>query len=482
MQFDAIVVGSGPNGLAAAVTLARAGLTVQLFEGRETLGGAARSSELTLPGFVHDECSAIHPQVLSSPFFTAFGIRERMSFVVPDVSYAHPLDGRPAALAFRDVDRTADALGRDGAAWRRLFGPLVPHIDGVIDFTFSQLMRLPRDPVSTVRFGLRALEQGTPAWNWRFRDEPARAMLAGVSAHAVGEMPSLSTAGAGMVLALQAHAAGWPVPVGGSQAIVDALADDFVAHGGDIVTGHMVSSLQELPPARAVLLDVSARGLARIGADHLPPSYLRALESFRYGGAVAKVDFALSGPVPWADENVLDSPTVHLGGTRAEIARSEAQVAAGRHPDHPYVLACQPSLFDSTRAPSGRHTLWAYSHVPNGSNVDVSPAIENQIERFAPGFKDLVIGKAYRSAQELAEYNPNCVGGDFAAGAVTLPQLIRRPVLGPTPWATPLPNVFLASSSTPPGPSVHGLAGFYAARLALKRRFNAGVPDLSPHS
>lgn len=482
MQFDAVVIGSGPNGLAAAVTMARAGLSVQLIEGREQLGGAARSSELTLPGFLHDECSAIHPQVLSSPFFKAFGIRDRMNFVVPDVSYAHPLDGRPAGLAFRDVERTADALGRDAAAWRQLFAPLVPHVDGVIDFTFSQLMRLPRDPVSTIRFGLRVLEQGSPAWNVRFRDAVAPAMLAGVNAHAVGSMPSLSTAGAGMVLALQAHAAGWPVPVGGSQAIIDAMADDFVAHGGEIVTGHMVSSLQEVPPARAILLDVSARGLARIGEDHLPPKYLRALESFKYGGAVAKVDFALSGPVPWADASVGSSPTVHLGGTRAEIARSEAQVAAGRHPDDPYVLAAQPSLFDSTRAPAGQHTFWAYSHVPNGSDVDVSGAIEDQIERFAPGFKDLIIGKAFRSAKELGEYNPNCVGGDFSAGAVTIPQLIRRPVIGPTPWATPLPNVFLASSSTPPGPSVHGLAGFYAARLALRRRFNTGVPDLSPHS
>lgn len=296
MQFDAIVVGSGPNGLAAAVTLARAGLSVQLIEGSRTLGGAARSSEMTLPGFLHDECSAIHPQVLSSPFFKAFDIRRRVPFVVPDMSYAHPLDDGPAGLAFRDVNRTAESLGRDGPAWRKLFAPLVPHIDGVIDFAFSQLMRLPRDPASALRFGLRVLEQGSPAWNARFSGPVAPALLAGVNAHSVGRMPSLSTAGAGMVLALQAHAAGWPVPVGGSQAIMDALVDDFVAHGGEIVTGHMVKSLQELPPARAVLLDVSARSLARIGADHFPSNYLRALESLKYGGAVSKVDYALSGP------------------------------------------------------------------------------------------------------------------------------------------------------------------------------------------
>jgi phytoene dehydrogenase-like protein len=469
-DIDAIVVGSGPNGLAAAVTMARAGLAVRVHERADTIGGGSRTAELTLPGFHHDVCSAVHPMALASGFFRAFQLARRIDLVVPDISYAHPLD----------IDRTADALGVDGRAWRQLMGPLAAEADRVAQFTNGPLLQVPRHLPTAVRLGLRALEQGSPLWDARFRDDVAPAMFTGVAAHAIQTMPSISTAAAALSLGAYAHGRGWPVPVGGSQAIVDAMVDDLRAHGGEIVTGSEIGSLDELPRARAVLLDTSARALARIAGDRLPARYLRAIRRFRYGNAASKVDFALSGPVPWTDPELRSAGTLHVGGTRAEIQRAERDVADGRHSDDPYVLVAQPSIADPGRAPEGRHVLWAYTHVPAGSTVDQTEAITRQIERFAPGFRDLVLASHSMDAVAMEEHDPNYIGGDIAAGAASVWQLLARPVLSPDPWRTPAAGVYLASSSATPGPGVHGMAGYQAARSALRHEFGIERgPDLS---
>ncbi|TXN31484.1 phytoene desaturase family protein [Lacisediminihabitans profunda] len=470
---DAIVVGSGPNGMAAAVTLARAGLTVRVYERAPTIGGGARTSELTLPGFHHDVCSAVHPLALASGFFRRFELRERIGLVVPEISYAHPLaDGR-AGIAWRDLDRTADGLGRDGAAWRRLFAPLVRRANDVAQFSGSAVLQVPRHPLTVARLGLRVLEQGGRGWNSRFRDDVAPALLTGVFAHAVRPMPSLATAATGLVLGTTAHAQGWPIPIGGSQSIIDAMAADLIAHGGQIVTGTEIAHLGDLPPARVVLFDTSARALARIAGELLPERYRRALGRYRYGNAVAKVDFALSGPVPWRNRDLAAAGTLHLGGSRRDIARSEGEVAAGRHPGNPYVLVSQPTPFDGSRAPAGSHVLWAYTHVPRGSTVDRTEAITAAIESHAPGFRDVVLASASSTAEQVEAYNPNYVGGDIASGDVTVAQLVARPVFSATPWRTPARGIYLCSSSASPGPGVHGLAGYYAALTALRDEFGA---------
>ncbi|UOE42803.1 phytoene desaturase family protein [Agromyces larvae] len=480
-ELDAIVVGSGPNGLAAAVTLARAGLSVQLSERADEVGGGLRTAELTLPGFQHDVCSAVHPLALASGFFRAFGLDRRVEFAVPELSYGHPLDDGRAALAWRDLERTVDGLGVDGEAFRALMGPLVRHVDAVARFTGSSLVRIPRHPFVAARFGLAALSQGTRAWNAGWHDELAPALLTGVAAHAILPLPSLTAAAAGFSLGVHAHARGWPVPIGGSRAIADALVADLVAHGGRIVTGDDVRDLRDLPSARAVLLDVTPQALLRIAGDALPPGYADRLARFRYGNGVAKVDFALSGPVPWRDPELARAGTVHVGGTRAEIAAAENAVTRGLHPDAPYVLVSQPSVFDPSRAPDGRHTLWTYTHVPRGSNVDRTEAVTRQLERFAPGFRDVVLASASSTAVDVAAHNPNYVLGDIAAGEPTLDQLIARPVLARDPWRTPARGVYLCSASTPPGPGVHGLAGWYAARSALRREFGVRrMPHLAP--
>ncbi|MES2094040.1 MAG: NAD(P)/FAD-dependent oxidoreductase [Actinomycetota bacterium] len=470
-DWDAIVVGAGPNGLAAAVVLARAGLSVRLYEREKTIGGGARTEQLTLPGFLHDVCSAIHPQALSSGFFRAFELEKRMRFVVPEISYAHPLDNRRSGIAWRDLERTVDGLGVDGAAWERLFGPLVRHADQVAQFAGSQVLQVPRHPLTIARLALRILEQGSRGWDLRFRGDLAPAMLTGVNVHAIRPVPSLSTAAAGLVLATTGHARGWPIPIGGSRSIVDAMAHDLLAHGGEIVTAAEISSIAQLPKAKIVLLDVTPRALARIAGDRLPERYRRVLDRFRYGNAVAKVDFALSDPVPWADARLADAATLHVGGTRREMQASEADVAAGRHPRDPYVLVSQPTRFDPSRAPEGKHVLWAYTHVPRGSTENRTEAITAKIERYAPGFRDTILASASRTATEVERHNPNYIGGDIAAGDVTIAQLLARPVLSPTPWRTPTRGLYLCSSSTPPGPAVHGLAGFYAAMTALRDEF-----------
>lgn len=480
-MVDAVVIGSGPNGLAAAVTLARAGLSVEVLERNATIGGGARTAELTLPGFRHDLGSAVHPLALQSPFFRAFRLEERIDLVLPEVQYAHPLDGGRAGIAFRSLQRTAAHLGVDGAAYRRLYAPLAANADALATVATDSLVRFPRHPFITARLGLSTLEQGTALWNGRFRGEVAPAMATGVAAHTIQRLPSLSTAAAGLTLGAYAHARGWPVPIGGSQAIVDALAADLAAHGGVIRTGVEVRSMADVPFARAVLFDTSARGMLRIAGRRLPLRYRAALRTFRFGNGVAKVDFALSGPVPWAAKRVDLAGTVHIGGTRAEIAAAEDAVARGRHADRPYVLASQPSVVDPSRAPAGQHVLWTYAHVPAGSDVDQTEAITRQVERFAPGFRDTVLATHSRTAAQMVLDNPNYVGGDISAGAASFVQLVRRPVLSADPWRTPADGLYLCSESAAPGPGVHGMAGWHAARSALRHTFDLpDDPDLAP--
>ena len=476
---EAIVVGAGPNGLAAAVTLARAGLRVTVYERAGRPGGGASTAELTLPGFHHDVCSAVHPLAIESPFFRAFELDRRIDLVRPEISFAHPLDDR-AVVAYRDIERTAEGLGRDGAAYARLLGPLARSASAVAETTGNALLRLPPHPVTAARLAFGSAEQGSPLWNLRFREGAAPALLSGVSAHAILPLPSLAAAGAGLALTAYAHGKGWPIPIGGSQSIIAALVADLEAHGGRVVVSHEVRELRELPPARIRILDVTPRAALALAGGELPDGYRRRLARFRYGQAAAKVDFALSQPVPWRDEVLRSAPTLHLGGSRAELAAGEREVARGRHPSSPYVLVSQPSLVDPTRAPAGAHTLWTYTHVPSGSREDRAEAVIAQIERFAPGFRDTILAMSSRSAVDVERHNPNYVGGDIAAGSADLAQLFVRPVLSPTPWRTPARGLYLCSSSTAPGPGVHGLAGWHAARTALRDEFGIRTgPDLS---
>lgn len=480
-RLDAVVIGSGPNGLSAAVTLARAGLSVRVYERNATIGGGLRTQELTLPGFRHDICSAVHPLAFASGFFRRFGLDKRVPFVVPTASYGNPLDGGRVAMAYLDLERTADGLGVDGPAWRALLGPLVREADAVAQFTGSSLLQVPRHPLVAARFGLTAIAQGGPWWDLPFRTEAPAALLSGAFAHTTLPLPSVAGAAAGLTLAVYAHARGWPVPVGGSQSIADAMVADIEAHGGEVVTDAPVESLADLPDSRVVVFDTHVKSAAQLGEDRLSASYLRRVSRFRDGNGVFKADFALSGPVPWTNPELFETATVHLGGSRQQVARAERDVAAGRQSDPPYVLVSQPSLFDSTRAPAGKHVLWTYTHVPRGSTEDRTEAIIRRIEEFAPGFRDLILGTSTMDAVQMEHHNPNYIGGDISAGAPDFGQLIARPVLSADPWRMPGRGLYLASASAVPGPGVHGLGGYYAARSALRHEFGiTRMPDLAP--
>ncbi|MFG3519599.1 phytoene desaturase family protein [Nocardia nova] len=467
---DAVVVGSGPNGLAAAVLLARAGLEVEVFEAADHAGGGCRTAELTLPGYQHDVCAGAHPMALASPFFRAFDLGARgVELATPEIPYGHPLDGGVAAAAWRDLDRTVEGLGRDGATWRRLFAPLVRRWEAVVELGMSDLRHIPRDPLSAVRFGRRLLEQASPMWDLRFREERAAALFTGVSAHAIMPPRQFAAAGVALLLGTLGHVGGWPIPRGGSQAIVDALLADLERHGGRVHTGHRVDSLDEFAGVRTVLLDTAPTELLRIA--RVPTAYRNRLQRYRFGGAACKVDFALSGPVPWQAPELAAAGTVHVVGTRAEAMAVERLVASGRHAERPYILVIQPGVVDSSRAPGDNHTLYAYAHVPHGSGRDVSPEVVAQLERFAPGFRDLIQATRVRPAAHMPAYNANYVGGDIAAGAMTPAQTIFRPTPRWNPYATPLPGVYLCSAATPPGPGVHGMCGMHAATRALRERF-----------
>jgi phytoene dehydrogenase-like protein len=447
-----------------------------VLEAAATAGGGLRTTEDTLNGFRHDVCSAVHPAALASPFFRAFGLADRIDWITPDISYAHPLDDARAGVAWRDIRGTAAALGRDERAWLALLRPLSDHIDGLVDFTGDQLLRVPREPVTAFRFAMRMLEQGTPLARATFRTDEARALLTGVLAHANAPLPSLAGAAAGLLLAAQAHAGGWMYPRGGARRIADALIADLEAHGGTVETGVHVRDLETLDwgaPSRGDVLLLNTSPRLALTLDGIPSSYARALRDYRYGPAAAKVDFALDGPVPWTNHEVAASPTVHVGGTRDEVWASENAVATGRVSDRPYVLTVQPSVYDDSRAPEGKAVLWTYIHVPLGSDLDATELVTAQIERFAPGFRDRVLATHSVPASDREAINPAEIGGDVLGGAFTIRQALRRPVLSAHPWRTPVRGVYLASASTPPGPGVNGMAGWHAARTVLE---DAGHP------
>jgi phytoene dehydrogenase-like protein len=468
-RYDAIVIGAGPNGLAAAITLAEAGRSVLLVEAMSTVGGGLRSAELTLPGFIHDICSAIHPLGVSSPFFKRLALHSfGLEWVYPEVPFGHPLDDGPAVLVRRSVDETAAQLGEDEAAYRRLMAPLARNASALTGDLLGPL-RMPGQPLPLARFGLKGLRSGQGLARGEFKGERARAVFAGMAAHAILALEQPITAAFGLVMGMLAHASGWPLARGGSQMIANALAAYFESLGGEIVCDAPVQTIAQLPPAKAVLFDVTPRQLLEIAGARLPDGYRRSLERYRYGPGVFKMDFALSQPVPWKDPNLLRCGTVHIGGTLDEIALSERQVGQGKTPEKPYVLVAQQSLFDSSRAPAGAHTLWAYCHVPNGSPVDMTASIEAQIERFAPGFGETILAKHVYAPAQMQAHNPNYVGGDINGGMQDIRQLFARPAPRLNPYVLPALGLYLCSSSTPPGGGVHGMCGWFAARAALRR-------------
>jgi phytoene dehydrogenase-like protein len=467
--YDAVVVGAGPNGLAAALTLARAGQSVLVLEAAATVGGGARTAELTLPGFRHDVCSAIHPLGIGSPFFRTVPLSEHgVEWIQPPFAAAHPLDDGSAGVLAQSLDETARTLGTDGKAWRWLFGPLAERWDTLASDLLAPILHVPRHPVALARFGLRALWPAATLARTLFRTERARALFAGLAAHAIMPLEHPLTAAFGLVLGMSGHAVGWPLPRRGAQTIADALAALVRAHGGEIVTNAPVTSLGERPAARAVLLDVTPRQMLAIAGDRLQGRYRRRLERYRYGPGVFKVDAALDGPIPWSAGECAQAGTVHVGGTLDEIAAAEAAVWRGEHPERPFVLVAQQSLFDATRAPAGKHTLWAYCHVPNGSTIDMTGRILAQIERFAPGLCDRILAVATHGPAALESYDANYVGGDIAGGAQGMDQMFGRPAWRLDPYATPSRGLYLCSASTPPGGGVHGMCGYLAAQAALR--------------
>ncbi len=464
---DAVVVGAGPNGLAAAVRIALAGRSVTVFEANDTIGGGCRSAELTLPGFVHDRCATVHTLGAASPVFGGFDLeRHGLRYAHPDVALAHPLDGGRAALLHRSLDDTVDGLGRDGSPWRRLVGGAVDEWDHIVDSVLQPLLRVPRHPLAMARFGLRAVPPAT--WMARtMRTDEGAALFGGCAAHSFLPLGHALSASFGVMLAASGHAVGWPFVAGGSQALSDALAARLREAGGTIVTGTPVTTLDALPRHRVALFDTDPLQLASISGHHLPAAFRARLRRYRFGPAAFKVDYALDGPVPWTNPAVASAGTVHLGGTFAEIAGAEAAVAAGRMPERPFVLAAQATATDPSRAPAGKHTLWTYAHVPNGSVVDATAAIEAQLERFAPGFRDVVLARHVTAPLQFAELDRNFVGGDINTGSFAGTQLVFRPTLGLRSYRTPNPRILLCSAATPPGGGVHGACGANAADIAL---------------
>lgn len=469
-DFDAIVVGSGPNGLSAAITLQKAGLSVLIVEAKSTIGGGMRTAELTLPGFKHDICSAIHPMAMGSPFFADLPLHEHgLEFVHAPLAAAHPFDNGNVAILSRSIKETAKSLGKDGKAYLDLIKPLVESWPKIVDDTLGPL-GIPKHPLLLAQFGLKAMQ---PA-SWiakNFETEKAKGLWAGMTAHSIQPLTNYSSAAIGMVLSAVGHLYGWPIPKGGSQSIADALASYFISIGGKIETNFLVKSLDQLPSSDTVLFDVTPKQLLAIAGDKFSPLYKWQLERYRYGMGVFKIDWALDGAIPFTAPECNKAATVHLGNTFKEIADGEQLASSGGHPEKPFVLLAQQSLFDKTRAPEGKHTAWAYCHVPNGSNVDMTAAIENQVERFAPGFKDQILAKNTMNSSQIEAYNPNYIGGDINGGIIDIGQLFTRPALRLSPYRTSAKGIYICSSSTPPGGGVHGMCGYHAAKTALNDVF-----------
>jgi phytoene dehydrogenase-like protein len=468
-EYDAVVVGSGPNGLAAAITLARAGCSVLVCEANATIGGGARSAELTLPGFLHDVCSAVHPLAASSPFFKTVPLeRFGLAWIQPEIPLAHPLDDDSAACLHQDLNLTTEQLGGDSRTYRRLMKPLARNWDKLVNEFLQPILHFPRHPVALAQFGIPAICPATLLAKFLFKHELARALFAGIAAHSFLTLEAPVSSAFALVLGLAGHAVGWPIPRGGSQQITNALADYLRELGGKIEMNHRVDNLNDLPKSRVVLLDVSVWEFLRVAGRQLPARYRRRLESFRHAPGIFKIDYALSEPIPWKAEACRRAGTIHLGGSMNEIASAERDVARGKIPERPFVLVAQQSLFDETRAPRGQHTLWAYCHVPFDCDADMTGRIEAQIERFAPGFRERILARHKMSAVELGKSNPNLAGGDINGGAADLMQLIARPILSPMPYRTSIKGVYLCSASTPPGGGVHGMCGYHAACAALR--------------
>jgi phytoene dehydrogenase-like protein len=468
-RYDAIIIGSGPNGLAAAIRLAQVGKRVVVYEANETIGGGSRSAELTLPGFLHDTCSAIHPLGIGSPYFKTLPLEKYgLQWIQPSAPLAHVWDDGTAVLLERDVKQTARGLGRDGAMWSSIFSPLAPRWDALAPMLLGPLLKFPRHPFLLGYFGVWALWSAKFFARTVFREEKTRGLFAGLAAHSTLALEEPLTASFAMVLGLTAQAVGWPLPRSGSQKIADALACHLHALGGEIVTNTRVENIDALPDANAYLFDVTPKQLLAIAGDKLRGAYKTQLRNFRYGPGVFKLDYALDAPMPWQAKEALRAATVHIGPTLDEIAASERATQNGRVSDTPYVLVVQTSLFDETRAPHGKHTLWAYCHVPNGSTIDMTERIENQIERFAPGFKQRILARSVMTPAQIQARNANYIGGDINGGVQDFFQLFGRPVWRLNPYTTPDKKIYICSSSTPPGGGVHGMCGFHSANAALQ--------------
>jgi len=468
LAVDAVVVGAGPNGLAAAAELVRNGLSVHVIEGDDRIGGGTRTAELTLAGVLHDVCSAVHPLGVASPFLTQLPLADHgLEWVLPEIDVAHPLDGGRAGLLRRSIDDTAEGLGADGRSWRRTFGPLAARADDLAHDVLGPMLRIPSHPLTLARFGLTAAQSARLVAR-RWHTDEARGLFAGIAAHVLRPLGQPLTAAAGVTFIAQGHAHGWPVAKGGSSRITDALAAYVTAAGGTVETGRWIRTLDELPPHRVALFDVSPRAFVRIAGRSMPGRARRAYERFRYGPAAFKLDLAVEGGIPWSNAAVGLAGTVHLGGTFEEVAAAESDVARGRMPERPFVLVAQQSVADPTRAVGDVHPVWTYAHVPSGWRGDASEAILDQIERFAPGARDRIVARAARTPDDLEAYNPNYVGGDIAVGANDPYQLIVRPRLSLDPYSTGVDGTFLCSSATPPGAGVHGMCGYHAARSALR--------------